>query len=293
MTLNEKIYALRTMQNLSQGDLADLLDVSRQSVSKWETGTSVPDLDKLIKMSDIFHVTLDELVLDRSPSGTVTDTDFPVGDSDASNHPEDRQTSSSVAPSRAADFTPKKLIGISLCWMAFIILLLGLITDSASLMLFSLPFILCSVICLACKRHAGLWCMWALFLSTDILLRLSTSISWHYLFVMLLSGGVLNLATIFSALLFLAAAALVIITALRLYRKEMHPKRYTPALLLGGWVILLLCAPLPILLHRQSPNVFSLFYLGGVFVYEAEIIVSALLLTLTFRYLHNRKKAFQ
>lgn len=40
MKLEEKIYALRTAANLSQGDLADLLEVSRQSVSKWETGVS-------------------------------------------------------------------------------------------------------------------------------------------------------------------------------------------------------------------------------------------------------------
>ena len=48
MKLHEKIYTLRTAKNLSQGDLAEILDVSRQSVSKWETGASIPDLDKLI-----------------------------------------------------------------------------------------------------------------------------------------------------------------------------------------------------------------------------------------------------
>ncbi|MBQ8418933.1 MAG: helix-turn-helix transcriptional regulator [Clostridia bacterium] len=40
MKLYEKIYTLRTEKNLSQGDLAEMLDVSRQSVSKWETGVS-------------------------------------------------------------------------------------------------------------------------------------------------------------------------------------------------------------------------------------------------------------
>ena len=41
MTLSEKILKLRTARNLSQGDLAEALDVSRQSVSKWETGVSL------------------------------------------------------------------------------------------------------------------------------------------------------------------------------------------------------------------------------------------------------------
>lgn len=62
MELGENIYRLRTEQRMSQGDLAEALDVSRQSVSKWETGSAVPELDKLVKMSKLFGVTLDELV---------------------------------------------------------------------------------------------------------------------------------------------------------------------------------------------------------------------------------------
>ena len=62
MSLGENIYYYRTRQNRSQSDLADLLAVSRQSVSKWENDSAVPDLDKLIKMSSVFDVTLDALV---------------------------------------------------------------------------------------------------------------------------------------------------------------------------------------------------------------------------------------
>ena len=65
MTLGEKITALRNEQKISQGDLADQIGVSRQSVSKWETDASVPELDKLVLLSEIFHVTLDELVKKR------------------------------------------------------------------------------------------------------------------------------------------------------------------------------------------------------------------------------------
>ena len=62
MTLGENIVRLRTQKNWSQGDLADTLDISRQSVSKWETDASIPELDKLLKLSELFGVTLDELV---------------------------------------------------------------------------------------------------------------------------------------------------------------------------------------------------------------------------------------
>lgn len=54
MNLGEKIYELRMKKNLSQGDVADALDVSRQSVSKWENNSAVPDLDKIIKLAELF-----------------------------------------------------------------------------------------------------------------------------------------------------------------------------------------------------------------------------------------------
>ena len=68
MSLAENIYCYRTERNMSQLDLADALDVSRQSVSKWETGAAVPELDKLIKMAKLFGVTLDELVSGEAPA---------------------------------------------------------------------------------------------------------------------------------------------------------------------------------------------------------------------------------
>ena len=62
MSLGETIYRLRTEKNLSQGDLAERLEVSRQSVSKWENDSAVPDLAKIVKLSEVFEVSLDELV---------------------------------------------------------------------------------------------------------------------------------------------------------------------------------------------------------------------------------------
>ena len=61
MSIGNKIYEMRIAKKLSQSDLADLLDVSRQSVSKWETDAAVPDLDKLVKLCDVFEITLDAL----------------------------------------------------------------------------------------------------------------------------------------------------------------------------------------------------------------------------------------
>ena len=76
MTLGENIVRLRTQKNWSQGDLADALDISRQSVSKWETDASIPELDKLLKLSELFGVTLDELV--RGEEVPKTETAMPA-----------------------------------------------------------------------------------------------------------------------------------------------------------------------------------------------------------------------
>ena len=67
MEFNNKLYELRKQKGFSQEELAHRLNVSRQTVSKWEVGDSTPDMEKLIAMSDLFGISLDELVMDKSP----------------------------------------------------------------------------------------------------------------------------------------------------------------------------------------------------------------------------------
>lgn len=65
MILAEKIMKLRKQSGWSQEELAMKLNISRQSVSKWESGASIPDLDKIIKLSQIFGVSTDYLLKDE------------------------------------------------------------------------------------------------------------------------------------------------------------------------------------------------------------------------------------
>lgn len=60
--LSEKIYTLRRKNGLSQEQLAERIGVSRQAISKWEGGLSVPESEKLIAISEYFNVTLDYLL---------------------------------------------------------------------------------------------------------------------------------------------------------------------------------------------------------------------------------------
>lgn len=68
MKFNEKIIMLRKNKNLSQEDLGNELGVARQTISKWELGETTPEMDKLIKMSEIFENTLDDLIKDTEPN---------------------------------------------------------------------------------------------------------------------------------------------------------------------------------------------------------------------------------
>ena len=64
--LARKICLLRTQAQMTQLTLAEKLDVSRQTVSKWEIGTAQPELDKLVALSELFHVSTDYLL--KSPA---------------------------------------------------------------------------------------------------------------------------------------------------------------------------------------------------------------------------------
>ena len=62
MTISERLLKLRKERNLSQEELANVLDVSRQTISKWETGESTPDFNKIIPLCEFYGITSDELL---------------------------------------------------------------------------------------------------------------------------------------------------------------------------------------------------------------------------------------
>ena len=72
MEFNNRLYQLRKQRGFSQEELASRLNVSRQTVSKWEVGDSTPDMEKLAAMSELFDVSLDQLVLGKeAPQGEI------------------------------------------------------------------------------------------------------------------------------------------------------------------------------------------------------------------------------
>lgn len=146
MTLGTHIAALRAAQGLSQAELAELLEVSRQSVSKWETDASVPELDKLLRLSELFGVTLDELVKREQPDPPAE-----------------------AAPERAADAMtrqpPRVLAGSALLLFGALLALVFSLRGSQLTVVLSiaLPFLSCGLVCLLAKKNIPLWCAWCVF----------------------------------------------------------------------------------------------------------------------------------
>ena len=62
MTIAEKIKQLRKDNSMTQEDLAEKLNVSRQTISKWETSVTIPDADNIVAISKLFNITTDELL---------------------------------------------------------------------------------------------------------------------------------------------------------------------------------------------------------------------------------------
>jgi len=74
MVLSEKLQSLRKQKGISQEQLAEMLNVSRQAVSKWELGESLPEVDNIVRLSEIFGVSTDYLLkLPTEVEGSMAD----------------------------------------------------------------------------------------------------------------------------------------------------------------------------------------------------------------------------
>ena len=74
-TLGEKIMALRQKQRLSQETFGEKIGVSRQAVSKWETGQALPDIDKILAMSELFGVSTDYPLKEDEPQASQSESE--------------------------------------------------------------------------------------------------------------------------------------------------------------------------------------------------------------------------
>ena len=219
MRLGETIYQLRTEKGMSQGDLAEALSVSRQSVSKWETDGATPDLEKLIKLSELFGISLDTLV-----KGSET---APDANPTAQLQPEPQV----IYVERTENATPpRKIAGFALFGLAILVILLcSILGGLLAGLLFSLPFWVCGCICFLFKKRVALWCSWSLFFLADTFLHFATgSASGSFLGVLrgVLQGYLNNHVTLWVSLTALLVLLVLVVCTIRSYRdKVLEPSK--------------------------------------------------------------------
>ena len=264
-TLGVRICRLRTEKRLSQGELADLLEVSRQSVSKWETDASVPDLDKLVRLAELFQVSLDYLAAGREPPAPAAPAPGPA-----------------VFPVRCA-------AGIALlCLGGLAVILFTLLGGPLEGLALASPFLLCGVICLAARRHPGLWCGWVAYLLVGGYLSYGTGVRWNAALSTLRSLTWGPPYVFYAALawaLVLAAALLIFATARAFRHKTLDPARGGVVLTAAGWAVWLAAllgdGPLSVLLYRAElpVSLFRLVWAGALIAALAALVcVTAALL---------------
>lgn len=71
--ISKYLQLLRKKHNYTQDELAKRLDISRQAVSKWETGTAIPDLEVLLKISKLYGITINDILEPNIPTKKITD----------------------------------------------------------------------------------------------------------------------------------------------------------------------------------------------------------------------------
>lgn len=118
MTFPEKLYTLRKSRGESQEQLAEALGVSRQAISKWETGAAFPETDKLLLISRRFGITIDSLLKDEEEPTSVA-----VADAAANEVPE---VTGKKKPS------PRGMAGIALLAVGIIAALILVVIAAAS-----------------------------------------------------------------------------------------------------------------------------------------------------------------
>ena len=259
MRLGENIYRLRTERGMSQGDLADALSVSRQSVSKWETDGATPDLDKLLKLSQLFGITLDELVTGESA---------PLPEPELQSEPEPKV----IYVERTEPTVPKrKIAGYALLGMAILVVLLcTLLGGMLAGVLFSFPFWVCGSICFLLKERIGLWCSWALFAIADIYMRYASGISWmnpYALIQHMIRDW--NIRWIISIVFTLLLTVLIAFTIRAYLQKVLEPCRKVTVQLLcmGAVVVVMTVTPFAMssLLQQYATDGQSLYTITRIF----------------------------
>ncbi len=255
MTFGDKLSGLRKENNLTQEQLADMLGVSRQSVSKWESNVAYPETDKLISLANLFKCSTDYLLKDECSNAT-----------------DDSKTESIL--------NHQKTIGYILLAVSLIcgILTLLLAKDEESLILaliMTATLLSCSLICLFVKQKAGYWCAWAGFAPFIILTPQLVGMEF-------LAGIDITVICFYIIMFFVAR---------KIFNVNIITNRKKSRLIILGWILFIginiLLYVLPFFI-KEGILLNPIFYIQMDFIFY---IITALLMTYTVCYLKSLKQS--
>ena len=283
MNLGETIYRLRTEKQLSQGDLAEMLEVSRQSISKWENNSAVPELEKLIRLSEIFEVSLDELV-----KGEEKSKDVP---------PEVR---TEVVYVKQKGFPPRKIAGTILFCMAFLVTILLFVAGAGLAgLIFASPFLVCGIICFTFRKNVGLWCAWAAYVLFDIYMSYATGINRASVLHTLQWTHHMNYMRLaFAWILVISLLLMMAITIIRLGKNSEINEQKIKKHMLISWLVVVVLQAVAMIWPRTGlfayilANIFDLdvvYRIITLLLSWTRIVAVTVALVYTVRFLRRKK----
>lgn len=288
MSLGETIYRLRTEKNLSQGALAERLEVSRQSISKWENESAVPDLAKIVKLSEVFEVSLDELVKGECASQKtekLTLQEDAIADIKVKSEYNNTQVG-----------VPRRMVaGIILFCMAFLVILFfAILGGLISGIIYASPLWLCGILCFALKKNVGLWCAWAVYVLLDTCLTYLLGFSR----AVALRGFGWNVGNIFAWVMMLTLIILIVATVVCLGKKSLQEGKKGYFCLFIPWGVWIALHVFSFLLGRRITQWYDVDSLVLVHMYRfcsivfswGRIIALTVGLVMIVRYIRTKKK---
>lgn len=267
MTFGDKLAKLRKQKNLTQEQLADMLNVSRQSVSKWESDISYPETEKLISLAKLFDCSTDYLLINEH--------------SEFINKYQDNKPKSASTHQKTIGYI---FLAISLT-AGILTMLLAKNEETLLLALIvTATLLVISAICLAVKQNAGYWCAWAGF--APFVLLSPQIVSMRFL-----TGIDISVICFYVIMFFVAK---------KIFNTNVTTNSKKSTLIIIGWVLWAVAKLsiyiIPFIIAKNAPIIFAedtlslfinpLFYIQTDFIFY---VIMAFLLTYTVCYQKSLK----
>ena len=211
LSIGERLYELRTKNNMSQGALAEKLDVSRQTVSKWENNMSVPEVEKILQLSEIFSVSADYI---------LKGADFEKQPEPVYVYVKDTESTEGVAEKK--EKITRKYVGLTVAIISGLLTAIFLLLSAAGFWMLAIPTAITTLIGIFIYKdikHPWFIAAWIAFLSSNIFMFFFTAINPLLIFSPLIYTEGYTVHLLFAYGIWAVLIALIV-WSVKLFRKR-------------------------------------------------------------------------